>query len=307
MVQKSVEPDFNYELSEKQDLSYYEVPVVENRLVLVLDTSGSMNFGGKPSRLDSAKKEMKAFIKALPEKTLFNIVAFSTLVKRWRKDVPLLPANPVNKNDAYTFIDAQTAISGTQTTLAMEEALREIAMINGCETIYLVTDGNPNPWSPGITAEQQERVITWINQSLKIRINTIGIYTTVPADQKLIAASGQAEDLDKMKNFLYELASHNDGVYREVGKDGDNKVVKVDPKKEKQMKDKEDKEKAEKAAEKEKAEKEAAEKEKAGKDKDGEKKDEKKDDVKKDAVKPADDKDKEKEKEKPKDTKPKDE
>ena len=33
-------PNFNYELSEKQEMEYYEVPVVENRLVIVLDSLG---------------------------------------------------------------------------------------------------------------------------------------------------------------------------------------------------------------------------------------------------------------------------
>ena len=264
---KSLEPDYNYELSEKQELEYYEVPVVENRLVIVLDTSGSMQMGGKPSRLESAKMEMKNFVKSLPEKTLFNIVSFSSTVKRWRMDSPLVAASEANKKSAFNFIDAQVALGGTATTLAMEEVLRDIAVVNGCETVYLVTDGNPNPWAANITAEQQERLMTWINQSLKIRINTIGIYSLVPADEKFMAIHNFKEDLDKMKKFLYDLASNNDGVYREVGKDGTNKVVKVEPKKEKAIKEKEEKEKAEKAA-KEKTDKEKADKDAADKAKD---------------------------------------
>ncbi|HLX65300.1 MAG TPA: VWA domain-containing protein [Planctomycetota bacterium] len=235
---KSVEPDYNYELREKQDLEYYEVPVVENRLVIILDVSGSMKMGGKPSRLDSAKTEMKSFVKSLPEKTLFNIVSFSGAVNRWHKDVPLLAANEVNKKDALKYIDSLKEGGGTQTALAMEEVLQDIALKNGCETVYLVTDGNPNPWAPGVTADQQERLISWINQSLKIRINTIGIYSTTKKDLDMMDALGFKEDLEAMKKFLYELASHNDGAYREVGKDGGNKVVKVDPKKEKEEKDK---------------------------------------------------------------------
>jgi hypothetical protein len=287
---KSIEPDFNYELSEKRDLEYYEVPVVENRMVIVLDTSGSMSMGGKPNRLETAKNNLKEFIKALPANTLFNIIAFSKDVRRWRKDVPLLPANEANKKDAMKFVDEQKAMYGTQTALAMEEALREVAVINGCETIYLVTDGNPSPWANNVTVEQQERLITWMNQGLKIRINTIGIYTTTQQDEIMLAKAGEKEDIPKMKKFLYELASNNDGVYREVGVGGDTKVVKIDPKKEKANKEKEDKEKAAKA-DKDKPDKEdaASAKDKAPKDKDGKSKDpqtaEKKD-------KDADDKDK---------------
>ena len=56
----------------------------------------------------------------------------------------------------------------------MEEVLREISVTHGCETVYLVTDGSPNPWAKDVTIEQQERLLRWINQPLKIRINTIG-------------------------------------------------------------------------------------------------------------------------------------
>ena len=262
---KTLTPDYNYELSEKQEIEYYEVAVVENRLVLVLDASGSMEMGGKPNRLESAKTEMKKFVKSLPDKTLFNIVVFSGTVRRWSKDIPLLAANEVNKKEALKFIDAQNAGGGTQTMLAMEEAIRNIALVNGCETIYLVTDGNPNPVG-GFKPDQQERLITWINQTLKIRINTIGIYSLTAEDEKRMAAAKVQEDPETMKKFLYDLASNNDGVYREVGKDGANKVVKVDPKREKKMKEEEEKKKAEKEA-KDKADKDMADKtakEKAG-------------------------------------------
>jgi hypothetical protein len=253
----NTEPDYNYELFEKQDLEYYEVPVVENRLVIVLDTSGSMILGGKPTRMDSAKSALKELIAALPEKALFNIVVFSNNVRRWHKDVPLMPATVANKKDATKFIDMQTPGGGTQTAMAMEEVLRDLALANGCETVYLVTDGNPTPWAANVTPDQQERVISWFNQALKIRINTIGIYTSSPKED---AALIEKEDPEKMKKFLMDIAGNNDGVYREVSVAGS--VVKLDPRRAKDAeKEKAEKEKAEKEkAEKEEKDKEAAEK-----------------------------------------------
>ena len=259
---KAAAPDFNFELSEKQELEYYEVPVVENRLVIILDCSGSMSMGGKPNRIDSAKKELKGFINSLNDKQLFNLVCFSSTLRRWKKDNGLLPGTDANKKDAIKFLDTQHEGGGTQTMLAMEDVLRDIATMHGCETVYLVTDGNPNPWAKDITAEQQERLLHWINQPLKIRINTIGIYSITKQDQDMMASLHEVEDVDKMKKFLIDIAENNDGVYREVGKDGSNKVVKTETKKQQAAREKEEKEKADKAA-KEKEEKEKAAKEAA--------------------------------------------
>jgi hypothetical protein len=217
---EELKPNFNYELQEASEYSYYDIPIVENRFVFVLDISGSMDFGGNPNRLTQAKADLKKIIGHLNEKQQFNIVVFSTGNDRWQRKVPLVPANEQMKKDATRYVDALKPHGGTQTTTVMEDVLREIASTYGCEAIYLVTDGSPNPWAPGITSAQQARHITWINMALKVRINTIGIYTTTPQDK---LGRAHDEDLESMKEFLYTLATFNDGLYKEIGKDKDAK------------------------------------------------------------------------------------
>ena len=207
-------PKFNWELDSKSDLSYYEIPLIENRIVFILDTSGSMIAGGKPSRLQAAVKEMSEIIQRMTEKQNFNIVTFSLNVKRWQ-DAPMVQATEPMKKLSKAFLDSLAPKGGTQTALAFEEVLQKICTTTSCETVFLVSDGGPNPWSKDIKVHDQVRLITWINQFLKVRIHSIGIYSKAPTDPPALLK----EDLPDMKVFLETLAKQNDGAYKEVGND----------------------------------------------------------------------------------------
>jgi hypothetical protein len=212
---------FNYELvlDPQEDLAYYEIPVVEDRIVFVIDTSGSMSWGGKPNRLDKAREELKNLVGRLHERVLFNIILFSSGVRRWQK-LPLVPATPGNKLAARAFLDKAQAVGGTWTMDALEEALWEIAVPNGVETIYLLTDGAPNFMAHSPFTRQDElpksndqirRRIRFLNQVLKVRINAIGIYTQTAKSPEEPPVTREA-----MKAFLEKVAAENDGVYKEV-------------------------------------------------------------------------------------------
>ena len=209
-LSKAAPPEFNYELKDQSDLSYYEIPLFENRIIFVLDVSGSMKFGGTPNRMDKAKTELSSIIGRLSDKQYFNILTFSMDVDRWQTAAGLVQATEKNKTAAKAFLDAQKPKTGTMTTTAMEETLRQIAAQTACETIFLVSDGMPSPWRRDIKTEQQSRQIGWMNLPLKVRINTIGIYTRGGNETV-------AEDTEQMKKFLQEIAARNDGVYKEVG------------------------------------------------------------------------------------------
>jgi len=212
----------NYELkvAEKEELTFYEIPLVENRIVFLFDLSGSMNLGGRPSRLDKTREQLKGLLNQLDEtKALFNIITFDSNVKRWSRDQPLVPASAVNKKSACAFLDATKPAGTTSTIEAMEEALREIALLNGVEAIFLLTDGMPTP----LMAHSNVRTLAdvpkgvgdirrrfcFINQTLKVRIHTIGVFTRVAGDPTEPAQ-------DALKKFLRDVAADNDGVYKEV-------------------------------------------------------------------------------------------
>jgi hypothetical protein len=214
--------EFNYELQAdpKQDLSYYEIPIVEERIIFIIDTSGSMQYGGKPCRLDKARDELKTLIGRLNDRIFFNIILYSGNVRRWQK-LPLVQATLENRKAAQQFLDAARPGGSTMTMAALEEALWEIAVQQSVETIFLLTDGAPTPmYHSGITKDEQlpdgmeaiRRRIRFINQTLNVRINTIGVYTRdkiKDPDEKEIVRKA-------MKDFLENVAADNDGVYREV-------------------------------------------------------------------------------------------
>ncbi|MCW8128887.1 MAG: VWA domain-containing protein [Planctomycetota bacterium] len=215
------EPVYNLDLTvdKKEELSYYEIPIVENRIVFLFDTSGSMTLGGKPNRFEKARDQLKDLIMRLDEsRALFNIILFSGNVRRWNKQQPLVPANAMTKKAACQFLDEARPGGGTQTMSAMEEALREVAFINGVETIFLITDGAPQPMLHSDVKtvaelprgnEAIKRRIGWINQVLKVRVHTIGIYTRAAGDPA-------EQGVESMKAFLEGIAKKNDGVYKEV-------------------------------------------------------------------------------------------
>ncbi len=218
-------PKFNYELEQKpekseEEVTYYEIPLLENRVVFVLDVSGSMKFGGSPNRLDRARDELKNLIARLDKQTQFNIILYNLEVKRWNTQQALVPATDVNKKGAAYFLDQAEAKGGTATMASMEEALYEVALVNGVETIFLISDGVPMPmkhwWGRvrsnkevGVGAQAIRRRIRYVNQTLMVRIHTIGIFTRIDGDPPEPAQ-------EAMRSFLKGVAEDNDGIYKEV-------------------------------------------------------------------------------------------
>ena len=214
-----IEPEFNYELEVEPEegeekITYYEIPIIENRVVFLIDISGSMQ-AGEPNRLERARTELKSLINRLDPNTRFNIVLFNNKIERWSPQA-LMPATPVNKKGACYWLDKAEPAGGTSTMEATEEALYEIALMNGVETIFLLTDGLPQPMRhSGVRNLNQlprgnadiRRRIRFINQTLKVRINTIGVYT---------AAQGRTGNRKVMEEFLKGVADENDGVYKVV-------------------------------------------------------------------------------------------
>jgi hypothetical protein len=212
---------FNYELqgSGATDLTYYEIPVTEQRLLFVIDTSGSMAYGGKPCRLDKAREELKDLISRLDDSIQFNILLFASTVRRWQK-APLVRANAENRKRAVQFLDSARAGGATSTMSALEEALCGIAADNWVEAIFLLTDGAPTPMFHTTVRKDEDYVesneahrrrMRFINRFLKVRINTIGVYTRDKRDPEEKDVVRQA-----MRGFLQNVAADNDGLYREV-------------------------------------------------------------------------------------------
>ncbi len=140
-----------------------EREVVAKDVVFVLDTSGSM----AGEKIDQAKEALEFVLKHLNPEDRFNIVAFSTGVRIYDRD--LRPAEDGAK--AWRFIDDLRAVGGTNIDLALTEAL---AMAKGerPQIIIFLTDGLP---TEGVT--EANRIIANVKRqaSDNVRIFTFGV------------------------------------------------------------------------------------------------------------------------------------
>lgn len=170
--------------------NYYGLPLFAQRLVFVLDTSGSMN--GR--RIEAAKRELTRAIEGLPEHAHFDIVVFNGNVSVWQRQ--LVAATESAKKTAMHYISVQATHSNT----ASYDAL-EAAMEFDTEAIYFLSDGAP--YGGKITAPVDiVAAISAANKTRRISIYTIGIGAGIP---------GGPLDM-----FLKTLAEQNLGLYRRV-------------------------------------------------------------------------------------------
>ncbi len=169
---------------------YYGLPLFAQRLVFVLDTSGSMN----GARIETAKRELTRAIGSLPEHAHFGIVVFNGNVSVWQRQ--LVAATESAKKTAMHYVSAQATHSNT----ASYDAL-EAAMEFDTEAIYFLSDGAP--YGGKITAPVDiVAAISAANKTRRISIYTIGIGAGIP---------GGPLDM-----FLKTLAEQNLGLYRRV-------------------------------------------------------------------------------------------
>ncbi|MEK7482753.1 MAG: VWA domain-containing protein [Planctomycetota bacterium] len=184
--------------------SFYGVPLLSNRLIFVVDTSGSMSalaeYRGESSetvtvnqfqpstRLDVAKKELIKQIKGFNEKIRFNIIFFDSNLRLLSRT--LLPATPGNKSIALTFIGRQKPDGGTN----IHDSLLKALETNEADTIIFLTDGAP---SAGAIVNPPDILIAihQVNQYKRTKIYVIGI--------QAIGA----------ETFLEQLAIQNFGAY----------------------------------------------------------------------------------------------
>jgi hypothetical protein len=170
--------------------SYYGMPIFAERLVFVLDISGSMREG----RLIAAKRELIRTIEGLPSYAHFGVVVFSGSVDRWERE--LVPADAKHKRSALAYIKRQSCTGNT----ASYDAL-ETAFTYDTEAIYFLSDGAPTSGRILAPVDIIEAV-TAANHSRRVSIYTIGIapgYTGSPTDE-----------------FLRVLSEKNLGQYRRI-------------------------------------------------------------------------------------------
>ncbi|KAL3853549.1 hypothetical protein ACJMK2_017084 [Sinanodonta woodiana] len=117
---------------------------LRKRILFILDTSGSMSWGGKMEQLKGA---MRNILDDLNEDDLFNIVVFDSSVSSWSNYMK--KATKRNKELAKDMVDNLEALGGTDINAALMKGLdilqntNEVDAVLTAPLIVFLTDGEP--------------------------------------------------------------------------------------------------------------------------------------------------------------------
>jgi Ca-activated chloride channel homolog len=109
-------------------------PVVPRDLILLIDTSGSME--GEP--LEQAKAVARALVESLDDKDRLELIQFSNRPRRWRRGDE--PATETTRRDAIVWLEALVAAGGTEMADGIMEALQPLRS-DAQRQVVLITDG----------------------------------------------------------------------------------------------------------------------------------------------------------------------
>ncbi len=183
--------------------------VIPRDLVLVLDTSGSMD----NVKMDQARKALKHCLGQLRAKDRFAIISFSTNVRKYRDN--LVEANEEQIDNAKKWVDGLRAGGGTAIQNALDSAMEIRSAEEGRSfTVVFFTDGQPT-----IGEMRPEKIVKNVEakNTSNTRIFTFGVgddVNTALLDQladntKAISTYVRpAEDIELKVSSLYGKISH---------------------------------------------------------------------------------------------------
>src|SRR6185312_10166648 len=111
-------------LASPQELTT-DADIVQKDVVFVFDTSGSM---GDDHKIEQARNALKRCLGYLNKDDRFGIVAFSDSINPFKSK--LIPASPLNVEDAIGFANGLVATGGTNISGALHDGLK---MLDGSE------------------------------------------------------------------------------------------------------------------------------------------------------------------------------
>lgn len=168
--------------------TYHGVPVLSNRIVFLMDISGSMSeVTGTESRIEQSKKELLRVLSQLGPSAQVNLIFFDDRIEPWRKG--LVPIKP-NLREAQALV-AKVAPRG-QTNIF--DAIDFAFSHKEADTLYLLSDGDP---TNGRVIEPDDilREVRKLNRLRQIVIHTISFGSS---------------------RFMKALADQNGGQYVEI-------------------------------------------------------------------------------------------
>ncbi len=191
--------------------SFFQVPILSDRLVFILDLSGSMRDPSpdpQVTKLEAAKQGMIETIRALDPRARFGILGLGADEdgsysmrgrKTWGGRLALLPATACFKADAERFVRRLDARGWTNIFDAIEHAFSAPDV----DTVFLYSDGGASRGVFSANGEILEHVAR-MNRFRKIVIHTV----EVPGERN-------PED---NRRLLARLAEQSGGTCRLHGK-----------------------------------------------------------------------------------------
>jgi hypothetical protein len=211
----------------KGGAAFYGIETRSNRIVFVLDRSGSMKrpvpqkavVTGKAkdrvpgkTRLEVAKNQLMRTVRGLPRSAKFAVVFYSHDVHTWRDPPSLMPATAANKKDAMDWFREKRAVGSTMIFDALRTALLYAGVggggsttdPKGADTIFLLSDGAPstkdgNELLTGAALEEAVRAFLEANRAFRCVVHTIGV--------------GPQHN----RELMQRLARETGGTYKAVG------------------------------------------------------------------------------------------
>lgn len=166
------------------------IPVQGNRVLFILDLSGSMAFkmpDGSSTRLDYAQRQLEQAMKSISENSSFNMVTFNgnPKAKQWSKE--MVPATEKNREKFLKFVYGLRGDGGTNLWSGFEQGLKVRSLVHGdhyesnVDEVFILSDGAP---SVGDIIDPIEilRLVREANRWAGMRINTIFITSTDPKE-----------------------------------------------------------------------------------------------------------------------------
>lgn len=190
-------------------VSFYGISTRSNRILFVLDRSGSMKEpatdaktgkDGARNKFDVAREQLKAAVSGLNDGEMFNVITYSADVTRWQKK--MVPMSKAIRTKFDHYVDKEIeAVGGTNIYDALAEAFHlagigavDKAYESGVDTIFFLTDGQPTQGEV-LDPEEILRRVKEKNRLARIVIHTVGV--------------GKDHDA----SFLRRLAEQNGGQY----------------------------------------------------------------------------------------------
>ena len=170
-------------------VTFYGISTFSERVILVLDVSGSMaEQGTAPGRprgerkIDAARRELAAALDGLdPVRARFGVVLFDRGVRRFGPG--LVRADLASRGAARTWVAAHEPAGETNLFDALREAFRlaggldgPLPPAGGADTVFLLTDGKPTAGGVVATDRIVDAVVRW-NRAARVTVHCVGVGT----------------------------------------------------------------------------------------------------------------------------------